>query len=161
MACNGSNARQWLQRHTRVRDLAVGDQVQVPGGGVAAVAAVWRLDVGRSIPMSSIDGVLLTPDHPVCVAGAWHTAGAVAAPAEVEVDTVYNFALAPPCSLLVRRGGDAADANGSKHKNGETYLECCTLGMPVPGIPEPVWGSEEILDVMRAMPGYPNLVTCC
>ncbi|KAJ1470225.1 hypothetical protein T484DRAFT_1917975 [Baffinella frigidus] len=37
MACNGSNARQWLQRHTRVRDLAVGDQVQVPGGGVAAV----------------------------------------------------------------------------------------------------------------------------
>ncbi|KAJ1636931.1 hypothetical protein T492DRAFT_956142 [Pavlovales sp. CCMP2436] len=135
--------------HVPIRDLAVSDSVQVPGG-TAKVAAVWRAHVGRSIPMSCIDGVLLTPDHPVFVAGIWLTAGEVAAPTEVEVDSVYNFALTAPCSLFVR---------GSLHAEG--HIECCTLGMPVPGFPEPVWGTEKIFDKMRALPDYPNVATYC
>jgi hypothetical protein len=132
--------------HTRARHLAVGDSVKVTGG-TATVEVVWRAHVGGQHPMSSIDGVLLTPDHPVCVDGVWSTAGEVAAPSDMHVDSVYNFGLSSPRSVLVR-GATA-------------HVECCTLGQPVPGIFEPVWGSAKIFDEMRAMPGFPNLVTCC
>ena len=112
--------------HTLVRHLAVGDSVKVHGG-TTTVAAVWRAHVGGPRPMSSIDGVLLTPDHPVCIDGVWSTAGAFAEPTEIDVDSVFNFALASRSSLLVRSGPDAV-----------AFVECCTLGQPVPGIPEPV-----------------------
>jgi len=64
----------------------------------------------------------------------------------MEVDSVFNFALTLPCSLLARGNPSA-----------EGHVEYCTLGMPVPGIPEPVFGTEKIFD---ALLGYPNVVTC-
>ena len=111
------------------------------------MAAVWRLHVGRRRTMSSIAGALLTPDHPVCVNGAWRTAGEVAAPAEVDVDSVYNFALTPPRSLLVRGDPFISQLPQAHHlsyrgshagPHATAHDECCTLGQPVPGIPEPV-----------------------
>ena len=135
--------------HELVRNLAVGDQVAVPSDGMAKVTAVWCAQVGRIIPMVSINGVLLTPDHPICANGIWKKAIEIGSPTGMYMDAVYNFALASSHSLWVRSG----------HSN--EYVHCCTLGKPVPGIPEPVWGSNKIFEVMRAMPGYPNLVTVC
>ena len=110
--------------HLLVRDVAVGDKITVLGG-TATIAAVWRANVGRTIPMVSIDGVLLTPDHPVSVSDAWQKALEITASKEIYVDAVYNFALTASHSLWVKAGTGK-------------YVHCCTLGKPVPGIPEPL-----------------------
>ena len=133
--------------HTLVRNVAVDDQIAVPGGK-ATISAVWRANVGRCIPMVSINGVLLTPDHPVEDSDAWQKATEITAPTEMYVDAIYNFALTSSHSLWVKAGTGK-------------YVHCCTLGKPIPGIPEPLWGSDEIFAVMREMPGFPNLVTAC
>ena len=133
--------------HTLVRNVAVDDQIAVPGG-TATISAVWRANVGRCIPMVSINGVLLTPDHPVKDSDAWQKATEITAPTEMYVDAIYNFALTSSHSLWVKAGTGK-------------YVHCCTLGKPIPGIPEPLWGSDEIFAVMREMPGFPNLVTAC
>ena len=133
--------------HKLVRNVAVDDQILVPGG-TATISAVWRANVGRRIPMVSINGVLLTPDHPVKDSNAWQKATEITAPTEMYVDAIYNFALTSSHSLWVKAGTGK-------------YVHCCTLGKPIPGIPEPLWGSDEIFAVMREMPGFPNLVTAC
>lgn len=149
LVCFGGDSKVLMANgsHKLVRDLGVGEQVAVPSEGITKVTAVWCAQVGRVIPMVSINGVLLTPDHPVCVNGAWKKAIEIGAPTEMYMDAVYNFALTSSHSLWVRGG------------HSDEYVHCCTLGKPVPGIPEPLWGSNKIFKAMRAMPGYPNVVT--
>ena len=152
MGCFGGDSQVLLAAgaHKLVRELAVGDSVQVAGGGSAQVDAIWRCDAGRLVPVCTIDGVLLTPDHPVCIGGVWSRADRVIAPVARVVDAVFNFALSAEHNIMVRAGPESAQ-----------HLECCTLGMPVPGIPEPLWGTDAIFDHIRRLPGYPMVVTSC
>ena len=41
------------------------------------------------------------------------------------------------------------------------YVTCCTLGQSVPGLEDVLWGTEKIFDLMRQLPGYPNVATIC
>lgn len=151
-ACFGGDSEVLMESgtHKLVRHLAVGDSVKVSGGDSAQVTAVWRAQVDRSVPMCSVRGVLLTPDHPVCVDGAWARAGELSVPCEMAVDSVFNFALASSHNMLVRSGAST-----------DVYVDCCTLGMDVPGMPEPLWGTNKIFEHMRTLPGYPNVLTAC
>ena len=151
--CFGGDGEALLSdgQHKRIRDLVVGDSVKLPGPGssAASIVAVWRARVERPIPMASLLGVKLTPDHPVCVGGAWRRPDELVKPCVAFVDAVYNFALSEGHSLLVRALGCGPTA----------HVHCCTLGKPVPGIPEPLWGSDQIFEELVTLPGYPNVET--
>ena len=149
----------------RVRDVRAGDVVACEGG-FSAVVAAWGIPAGEACPMVRLRGVWLTPDHPVLdpATGRWCRADALAQP-EVprDVDCVYNLAVEARGGVLVAAGPDepgSDEAAGGAGGGGAAACEavvCCTLGQPVPGMPDAVWGTEVILAWMRAQPGWPNL----
>ena len=107
--------------------------------------------------MVRLRGVWLTPDHPVldAAAGLWCRADALAPPEVLRgVDCVYNLAVESRGGVLVSAGPEETAAGGAEA--GETVV-CCSLGQPVPRMPDAVWGTEVILAWMRAQAGWPNL----
>jgi len=161
--------------HKRVAHITVGDALATAaagGGGAghsAVVRAVWRATVERAVPMCVVGGVELTPDHPIHVAGSWCLPPTLTPPRARHVDAVYNLLLATPAPVLLCDGGDAAHDRGdathgdgdAAHGGGAAYVVCSTLAQHVPGFEEPLWGSDQIADVMRQLPGFPNVVTAC
>ena len=135
----------------RVRECEVGEWVATTGAaGCARVRATWRATVGRTLPMCAVANVLLTPDHPICVGGEWGLPSAVAAPQLRYMDAVYNLLLEPPGAVLL-----------SAEHGGACMVECATLAQSIPGCEDPLWGTQEIAEAMRRLPGFPNVVTTC
>eukprot|EP00286_Rhodomonas_abbreviata_P022552 CAMPEP_0181304918 /NCGR_PEP_ID=MMETSP1101-20121128/9431_1 /TAXON_ID=46948 /ORGANISM="Rhodomonas abbreviata, Strain Caron Lab Isolate" /LENGTH=455 /DNA_ID=CAMNT_0023410757 /DNA_START=1 /DNA_END=1368 /DNA_ORIENTATION=+ len=149
--------------HKLVRHLCVGDAVVVARAAssepeTAQVTATWCSRAQRSIPMVSVQGVELTPDHPVCFNSTWRLPSALARPRLLHVDAVYNFALSRGHSLLLRKA-HAAGSSYAAEPSSSAYVECCTLGKDVPGMPDELWGTPRIFEAIRSLPGYPRMIT--
>lgn len=148
----------------RVCDLAPGDALAPASPGLVgdAVEAVWRSE--PLLPGSSVQavalagGVRVTADHPVwnAVSQAWVLPGdhPEAAPAQ-PLSTLFNV-------LLQGRGPlrlFPATWAGSSSSSSSSGILVCTLGMPVPGLPDEHWGGEPVVATMREDPHWPALVT--
>jgi hypothetical protein len=148
--CYGGDARIVLADGTikLARELAVGDEVGVG----ERVTAVWRASVGRRMEMVCMGGAVLTPDHPVDHPDAsrgWVRADALRAPVALYVDAIFNFVLSGPTRSLVLE----VEAGN--------VLIASTLGQHVPAFPEPFWGTEAVVEQMKAMPAWPLVQTSC
>jgi len=156
--CIGGDNRVLLAggTHKLVRDVGVGDVVSVAGGEeTALVIATWRSQVGRRIPMVSVHGVRLTPDHPVWQNHAWVLPSSLSPPQDLLVDAVFNFRLSSGHSLMLQAEG----GGGGGGEERQVHVQCCTLGMDVPGMPDPLWGTDQIFKAMQTVSGYPRIVT--
>ena len=97
--------------------------------------ATWHSEEKRCIPMVCLNGVLVTPDHPVYYNEKWQLPSAIHTTSNQWVDSVFDFHfLNSPCLFL--RGGE------NKFSEKMEYVECCTLGQPVPGHADFLWGSH-------------------
>mmetsp|Transcript_62859 Transcript_62859/g.148099 ORF Transcript_62859/g.148099 Transcript_62859/m.148099 type:complete len:356 (+) Transcript_62859:373-1440(+) len=164
--CIGGDNRVLLAggAHKLVRDVCVGDTVSIAGAGSgtesATVTATWRSRVNRRIAMVSVKGVLLTPDHPVCHNGTWCLPASLSPPETLFVDAVFNFALsAGHCLMLLPGNASGEGAAESVEISDGGYVQCCTLGKDVPGMPDPLWGTARIFEAIRTVAGYPAMVT--
>lgn len=76
-------------------------------------------------------------------------ADALRAPVALYVDAIFNFVLSGPTRSLVLE----VEAGN--------VLIASTLGQHVPAFPEPFWGTEAVVEQMKAMPAWPLVQTSC
>ena len=110
------------------------------------VSATWHHHINAQLTMCQINGITLTPDHPVLHNGQWTRPENIVEPRDMYIDTVYNFAV---------DGFRAAVFRGE----GDQEVVACTLGMEVPGLEDPVWGTEKVVEMMKGFGGFPAVVT--
>jgi hypothetical protein len=76
----------------RVRDVLAGDEIMT-ASGLQRVMLVTCDEVGHEIQMCEVNGLWLTPEHPIRSDGVWHLPKQLVPPCQRFVDRVYNFEL--------------------------------------------------------------------
>ncbi len=123
----------------QVRDVTRGMLVRTPSGSAAEVLCVVKtLCPGVAQLVRLEGGLLITPYHPVRVNGSWHFPCDLAPAEERACDAVYSFVLASEHVMLI------------------DGVQCVTLGhsFQEPIVAHPYFGSQQIVDDLRAMPGW-------
>jgi len=119
--------------------VSAGDLVRVAGGGFARVVCLVHSPCpeGHAL-MRRVGRLTITEWHPVLMRGAWHYPAVVGEPVEMGLDHVINLVLASTHMLLVEG------------------ILCVTLGhqLTAPVAAHPFYGSDAVLDVLRAQDGW-------
>ena len=121
-----------------IQDIKRGDLVWTRSGPAHVVALVTCNTKAKSQPMSRINGLSITPWHPILVDGIWTFPADLYFYSERMVQTVYN---------LVLDRGHIVDVEGTL---------ACTLahGIGGPVIGHPFFGTDKVvMDLMR-VPGW-------
>lgn len=121
-----------------IKDVQPGSLVWTPSGPARVVALVTCNTTNKSQPMSQIDGLSITPWHPIRVKGVWQFPASLYFYTERMLQTVYNFVLDK---------GHIVNVEG---------FDCITLGH---GFTEPIashefFGSQRVIDDLKKLPGW-------
>jgi hypothetical protein len=121
-----------------IKDVQPGSLVWTPSGPARVIALVTCNTTNKSQPMSQIDGLSITPWHPIHVKGVWQFPASLFFYTERMLQTVYNFVL---------DSGHIVSVEG---------FDCITLGH---GFTEPVaahefFGSQRVIDDLKKLPGW-------
>ena len=121
-----------------IQDIRRGDLVWTPSGPAHVVALVTCNTKAKSQPMSRINGLSITPWHPILVEGEWKFPGNLYMYSERMVQTVYN---------LVLERGHIVDVEGTL---------ACTLahGFEGPVIGHDFFGTDKIIMDLMKVPGW-------
>ena len=123
---------------TPIKDVIPGSLVWTPNGPARVTALVTCNTKNKSQPMSQIDGLSITPWHPIRVKGVWQFPASLYFYTERMLQTVYN---------LVLDNGHIINVEG---------FDCITLGH---GFTEPVaahdfFGTQRVIDDLKKLPGW-------
>jgi hypothetical protein len=120
-----------------IRTVQAGELVWTPNGPAKVRMVVICNSKARSQPMTQINGLCITPWHPIRWAGRWEFPASVASYGDRLIQTVYNFVL---------------DAHHIVDVEG---VECCTLahGFMEPVVRHAYFGSQRIIDDLMKQPG--------
>lgn len=123
---------------TPIKDVIPGSLVWTPNGPARVIALVTCNTKNKSQPMSQIDGLSITPWHPIRVKGLWQFPASLYFYTERMLQTVYN---------LVLDNGHIVNVEG---------FDCITLGH---GFTEPVaahdfFGTQRVIDDLKKLPGW-------
>ncbi|KAI6661511.1 Von willebrand factor type A domain protein [Oopsacas minuta] len=125
-----------------VSQLIKGDIIKTPTstGKIACVVKTHCSDGKTSLV--GLNGLKITPWHPVRVDGMWHYPCELSEPVETDCDAVYSF-------MLESSDEEIIIVNG---------LECATLGHRYTGdvIGHPYFGSNKVRDDLTRMRGWEN-----
>lgn len=127
-------------RECAIADLKTGMSVLTPTGAADVVGVVKTRCAGGCRHLADVgSGLHLTPGHPVRVKGLWVPASTVGNVSLRLCPFVYNFVLSSGHVLLARGG-----------------LEFATLGhgFQESGVQHPYWGSQLVVEYLRACPGW-------
>eukprot|EP01106_Pelomyxa_sp_JSP_P006869 TRINITY_DN2117_c0_g2_i1.p1 TRINITY_DN2117_c0_g2~~TRINITY_DN2117_c0_g2_i1.p1 ORF type:complete len:549 (+),score=89.12 TRINITY_DN2117_c0_g2_i1:780-2426(+) len=136
----------------KMEDLKVGDKVETGNGSTSVISCIWKVQLTSPIllvtthrPSNSIYGASvleITPDHPIYEQGQWTLPTTLGEARKCSSPCVYNLSLEEPHRTILVGG-----------------TVCCTLGLPVPGFPEPFWGSEKIISWLKSRLDFPYITT--
>jgi len=131
----------------QVRHVRKGDQVSVPGGVSATVVCVLKtLTDGGFTPLVCLGDLVVTPYHPLRVAGTWVFPCSLAPLSLTECDAVYSFVLS------------------SGHVMSISGYDCVSLGhnFTAKTVAHPYFGSQQVVHDLSAMEGWrKGLVELC
>jgi Mg-chelatase subunit ChlD len=121
-----------------IEDLRRGDLVHTPSGNAEVVAMVTCGSYKRYQPMSLLNGLCITPWHPVRVGGAWHFPADLVGYIDRPMPTVYN---------LVLDRGHVVIADG---------VEAVTLAhwLVGPVVEHPFFGTDAVLRDLERVNGW-------
>lgn len=121
-----------------IRDVGPGELVWTPEGDAKVAALVTCNTSAESQPMTRIDGLMITPWHPILVDSEWRFPADVSSYEQCRVQTVYN---------LVLDNGHVIDAEGTL---------ACTLGHGIAGpvIGHDFFGTHRVIDDLRKVKGW-------
>lgn len=83
--------------------------------------------------------LLISPDHPVCLHGTWFHPEELAPVASIGIQDVFSFVVS---------GSQAIIIDG---------VPVASVGMYVPRFPDPFWGSEAVVNTLRASKDWPSV----
>jgi hypothetical protein len=121
-----------------IQTLVAGEMVLTPLGPVPITAVVVCGSKKSSQPMSQIDGLCITPWHPIMMKGVWCFPASIALYASRLMSTVYN---------LVLPKGHVVNVDG---------FECITLGhgFTEPVAAHPFFGTEKVIKDLERVSGW-------
>ena len=121
-----------------IQSLVAGEVVLTPSGPTPITAVVVCGSKKTSQPMSQIDGLCITPWHPIMVNGVWQFPASIAMYASRLITTVYN---------LVLPKGHVVNVDG---------FECITLGhgFTEPVAAHPFFGTEKVIKDLERVSGW-------
>jgi len=138
--CFAPTSRVLMADGTRkeIQTLVAGEMVLTPWGPVPITAVVVCGSKKSSQPMSQIDGLCITPWHPIMVNGVWRFPASIALYASRLMSTVYN---------LVLPKGHVVNVDG---------YECITLGhgFTEPVAAHPFFGTEKVINNLKETRGW-------
>ncbi|KAG2387208.1 hypothetical protein C9374_001540 [Naegleria lovaniensis] len=142
-SCFDGDSQVLLADHSlkKVRDIQKGDKLKnMNGSDHATVLCVLKSKTPSSqVKLCDLNGMKITPYHPVRVNGEWKFPIDIATPKNVTCDYVYN---------LVVDQGHVVSING---------VECITLGHGFSDnsvISHPYFGTSKIVEDLRTMKGF-------
>eukprot|EP00966_Prymnesium_polylepis_P082674 1914333-Prymnesium_polylepis.1 len=111
----------------------------------ARVLAVWKTTGLSDLALSKVSlasgaSLWITPTHPVCLAGTWSHPCEISSTMVCKINEVFSFVLDPPQSIQVDN------------------VEVASVGMCVPGFPDPFWGTNLIVAHLKARQDWPEIV---
>jgi hypothetical protein len=124
---------------TAIKDIVPGSIVWTPSGPSRVVALVTCNTKNKSQPMSQIDGLSITPWHPIRNKhGVWEYPASLYFYTERMLQTVYN---------LVLETGHIVNVEG---------FDCITLGhgFTEPVAAHPYFGSQRVIDDLKKLAGW-------
>ncbi len=122
-----------------VKEVVAGDSLATANGKAAVkVKCVVRFEIKRTLEMICLNGLLITPKHPVRVSGKWVKPSEIGKPRNQFVDYIYNFVL---------ESGHVATING---------VEVVTLGheMREAGVAHLYYGTQKVVRDLQKMTGW-------
>ena len=138
--CFGGNCQVLMADFTRmsIKDIAPGSIVWTPTGPAKVVALVTCHTKNKSQPMSQINGLSITPWHPIRIKGVWEFPASLYFYTERMIQTVYN---------LVLDKGHIVSVEG---------IDCITLGhdFTEPIAAHEFFGTQRVIDDLKKMPGW-------
>ena len=123
----------------KVKDLCKGDVIRNSLGKCSRVVCLVMFPVRRALPLVRHHGLLITPRHPVNVAGVWHFAKQLQEPELVYCDCIYNLVL---------------DEHHFVTING---LDLITLGHGMDDnavVQHSYYGTEKVIQDLQRVPGW-------
>jgi hypothetical protein len=130
--------------HKRVADIQKGDVVATLNGQSARVLCVMKIHCDRQQAelVEFEGGLLITPYHPVRIAGKWSFPQDLQKSSKIHCPYVYNFVL----------------EDGVDHVMIVNDVECVTLGHSYKEdvVRHPYFGSQRIVDDLREIEGFNN-----
>jgi len=122
-----------------VKDLVKGDTIS-SFGKIAQVVCLTKTKIRfDTINMVEINGLLITPWHPVKISGKWKFPVEVSTSKPIEIDYVYNLVLNNGVSVVI---------NG---------IECITLGHGIKGdevASHAYFGTDKVIRDLSRQPGW-------
>jgi hypothetical protein len=121
-----------------IQNLVAGEIVRTPWGPVPITAVVVCGSKKSSQPMSQIDGLCITPWHPIRMNGEWRFPASIALYSSRLMSTVYNLVL--PKDHVVNVDG----------------FECITLGHGYTDsvAAHPFFGTEKVINNLKEISGW-------
>lgn len=110
------------------------------------VQAVWKSKLAKPCLLANMSSytasrsnLVISADHPICINDQWFHPSEMAEPFMGHVNEFFNFVLSGPHGIVI------------------DGIEVASVGMPVARFPDPFWGSNQIVDVLRAQADWPTI----
>lgn len=138
--CFHGNCEVLMADFTRcpIKNIQPGASVWTPSGPASVIALVTCNTKNKSQPMSQIDGLSITPWHPIRMKGTWSFPASLYFYTERMLQTVYN---------LVLDKGHIVNVEG---------FDCVTLGhtFTEPVVAHPFFGSNKVIEDLKKVAGW-------